>query len=115
MLGPVKGTIGSTALFSGSTRAGRYPAVSVETPILESFEQWKDFLSKQVHEAKEAGASEASIVDAASKLGGFLAAKVDPRNREQRLLKELWESGSVEERHALAAMITKMVSDGRKS
>lgn len=85
----------------------------METPTLESFEQWKDFLSKQVNQAKGAGASEGSIVDAATRIGGFLANKVDPKNREQRLLKELWDRGDQQERHALAGMITKMVSDGK--
>jgi len=85
----------------------------METPILESFDQWKDFLSKQVNQAKSAGANENSIVDAATRIGNFLSDKVDPKNREQRLLKELWERGTQDERHALASMITKMVSDGR--
>lgn len=85
----------------------------METPTLESFEQWKDFLSKQVNQAKGAGASEDSIVNAATRIGSFLADKVDPKNREQRLLKELWDKGDQQDRHALARMITKMVSDGK--
>lgn len=85
----------------------------METPILESFEQWKDFLSKQVSQAKGSGATETSIVDAATRIGNFLADKVDPKNREQRLLKEMWVQGSQEERQALASMVTKMVSDGK--
>lgn len=84
----------------------------METPILESFDQWKDFLSKHVNQAQEAGASQGAITNAATRIGTFLADKVDPKNREQRLLKELWEKGSQEERHSLASMITKMVSDG---
>jgi nuclear transport factor 2 (NTF2) superfamily protein len=84
----------------------------METPILGSFEQWKEFLSNQVNVAQEHGASKESIVNAATSIGNFLANKVDPKNREQRLLKELWDKGTEEERHALASMITKMVSDG---
>lgn len=87
--------------------------MSIDTPIMESFDQWKEFLSNQVGHAKQAGAHESSIVEAATKIGGFLATKVDPRNREQRLLKELWDQGNEHERHALASMITKMVSDGK--
>ncbi|MFZ5823538.1 MAG: DUF3243 domain-containing protein [Bacillota bacterium] len=83
------------------------------TPVLESFEQWKQFLSQQVNQAKNAGASESTIANAAQGIGTFLAQKVDPRNREQRLLKELWDSGSQQEQAALASMITKMVSDGK--
>lgn len=85
----------------------------MEMPVVESFEQWKGFLSQQVKSAKQAGANENSIIDSATRMGEFLADKVDPKNREQRLLKELWDSGSDPERHALAAMITKMVSDGK--
>ncbi|MFZ5814106.1 MAG: DUF3243 domain-containing protein [Bacillota bacterium] len=88
-------------------------ANSPNTPTLESFEQWKQFLSERVNEAKNAGTSESAIVNAAQGIGSFLANKVDPRNREQRLLKELWDAGTQEEQHALASMITKMVSDGK--
>jgi predicted restriction endonuclease len=83
------------------------------TPVLESFEQWKQFLSQRVNEAKSAGASEQTIANAAAGIGSFLAQKVDPRNREQRLLKELWDCGTQDERNALASVITKMVSDGK--
>jgi predicted restriction endonuclease len=86
---------------------------SPNSPVLDSFEQWKQFLSQQVNQAKTAGASESSIASAAQGIGTFLAAKVDPRNREQRLLKELWDCGTAEEQQALATMITKMVSDGK--
>jgi hypothetical protein len=85
----------------------------METPVLNSFEEWKSFLSKQVNQAEKAGASEDSVINAATRIGGFLADKVDPKNREQRLLKELWDRGDQQERHSLAGMITKMVSDGK--
>lgn len=85
----------------------------METPVLESFEQWKDFLSKQVKQAQNAGAGQNAIVNAATRIGNFLADKVDPKNREQRLLKEMWDVGSEQERQAMAGMLTKMVSDGK--
>jgi len=87
--------------------------MEMQTPVLENFDQWKEFLSKQIDNAKSAGASEDAIVNAATRIGHFLADKVDPRNREQRLLKELWDRGSDEERHALMSMLTKMLSDGK--
>jgi hypothetical protein len=85
----------------------------METPVLESFEQWKDFLSKQVNQAQKAGASQDAIVNAATKIGNFLSDKVDPKNREQRLLKEMWEVADQQERQTLAGCIAKMVSDGK--
>lgn len=81
---------------------------------MESFEQWKDYLSQNVQLAKQAGTSENTIIEMASKLGNLLAAQVDPSNREQRLLKELWEVGDEGDRKSLAKCITKMVSDGVK-
>ena len=88
--------------------------VSPDTPVLESFEQWKQFLSDRVNEFKRTtGASDSTIANIATNIGNFLAQKVDPRNREQRLLKELWDVGTEEERRSLASMVTKMVSDGK--
>lgn len=88
--------------------------MEMQTPVLENFEQWKSFLSQQISNAKTAGASEDNIVNAATRIGNFLADKVDPRNREQRLLKELWDKGTQDERHALMSMVTKMLSDGQR-
>lgn len=85
----------------------------MEMPVMESFEQWKSFLSNQINSAKQAGASESAIINAATRVGNFLSDKVDPKNREQRLLKELWDKGSEQERQALASMLTKMLTDGK--
>lgn len=84
----------------------------MQLPVMESFEEWKNFLSSQIKMALKAGASQKSIVELASHLGDVLSAKVDPKNREQRLLKELWDVGTEEEQRALASMLTKMMSDG---
>ncbi len=89
--------------------------MDVNPQTLDSFEQWKEYLSGNVNIARSTGASEQTIVEVATRMGDFLANKVDPANREQRLLKELWDKGDDSERKALAKMITKMVSDGEKS
>lgn len=81
---------------------------------MHSFEEWKDFLSRNVKVAKEAGAANETIIANATRLGEFLANQVDPANREQRLLAELWKVANEEEKKSIAACITKMVSDGVK-
>lgn len=81
---------------------------------MQSFEQWKEFLARNVKVAESAGATQESIIESATRIGDYLAQQVDPANREQRLLAELWKVGDEKERHALAAMITRMVSDGVK-
>lgn len=79
--------------------------------MIDSFEKWKKYLGKSVIIAQKTGFSEEQIVEVAGKLGDFLADKVDPANREQRLLKELWEVGDEQDRKTLAKLITRMVEE----
>ncbi|MGE5590892.1 MAG: DUF3243 domain-containing protein [Bacillota bacterium] len=76
---------------------------------VDSFDKWKDMLAEGIGMAKAAGASDQELTSVATKMGSYLSNNVDPANREQRLLKELWESGDQEDQHALAKMVTKMV------
>lgn len=76
---------------------------------VDNFDQWKGQLAEGIGMAKSAGASDHDIVNVATKMGGFLSNNVDPANREQRLLKELWDSGDQDDRHHLARLVTKMV------
>ncbi|AVX21535.1 Protein of unknown function [Carboxydocella sporoproducens DSM 16521] len=81
------------------------------TPQMTSdWEQWKQTLHSLVDLGERVGLEEETISKAAYKLGNFLADKVDPKNREQRLLKELWDAGDEEERKVLAHLIIKMVN-----
>jgi hypothetical protein len=77
--------------------------------MIEDFDKWKNTLHRLVHVSKAVGMSEDTITDLAKKVGDFLSNKVDPENPQQRLLKQLWEVGTQEERHALAHLIVKMV------
>ncbi len=83
----------------------------MDIELFDSFEKWKKFLGKSVISAKLTGLTEEKIVTVANKLGELLAAKVDPANREQRLLKELWDAGNEEDRKVLAKLITRMVEE----
>ncbi len=76
--------------------------------VLENFERWKEFLGDQVDKAQAMGMSKERITDVATKMGDFLANKVDPKNEQERLLKQMWDVGSDDERHALASMMVKM-------
>lgn len=77
--------------------------------VLSSFDQWKSFLSDRVEQAKASGMSEGFIATLAQQIGGFLSDKVDPKNGEQRLLKEMWDVSTDDERHALAHILVKFV------
>lgn len=77
--------------------------------ISTSWHDWKKTLGSAVNAAEFAGMSDETINKAAYRLGNFFAANFDPGNREQRLLKELWEVGAEDEKKALAKLIAKLV------
>lgn len=77
--------------------------------VLETFEKWKSFLSERVEQAKKAGMSDETIAKLAFQIGEFLDEKVDPKNEEERLLKELWDVGNEEERKTIARLMVKLV------
>jgi Protein of unknown function (DUF3243) len=76
--------------------------------VLENFGRWKEFLGEHVDKAQALGFSDEQIANVAAKMGEFLSDKVDPKNDQERLLKQLWDAGSEEERHTLACMMVKM-------
>lgn len=79
--------------------------------VLTNFETWKHFLADRVAQGKQAGLSEDTISNLAFEIGSFLDEKVDPKNGEERLLKELWDAGNDEERRTLARLMVKLVSN----
>lgn len=77
------------------------------TTVLETFDKWKTFLAERVDQAKKAGMTEEIISKLAFQIGEFLDEKVDPKNDEERLLKELWDVGNEEERKTIARLMVK--------
>ncbi|MFC5648957.1 DUF3243 domain-containing protein [Paenibacillus solisilvae] len=77
--------------------------------VLTNFDTWKEFLSDRVEQAKSIGLSEDSIGKLAFEIGSFLDEKIDPKNEQQRALKELWDVGDEEERKTIARLMVKLV------
>jgi Protein of unknown function (DUF3243). len=77
--------------------------------VLNNFETWKHFLADRVSHAKRMGLSEESIANLAYEIGSFLDEKVDPKNDEERVLKELWDVGDEGERKTIAHLMVKLV------
>lgn len=75
---------------------------------LSDWDKWKASLGKAVDLGQKVGMSENTIDNIAKKVGDFLSANVDPENREQRAMQELWRSGSDEDRRSLAKMMVNM-------
>lgn len=80
--------------------------------VLKNFERWKQFLSERVEQAHSVGMTDETIANLASQLGNFLADKVDPENKEERVLKELWDVADEQEKKTIARLMVKLVSNG---
>jgi hypothetical protein len=79
--------------------------------VLKVFERWKEFLGERVKQAELAGMSDETISKLAFQIGEFLSDKIDPENKEERVLKELWEAGDEQERKTLAKLMVKLVKN----
>ena len=77
--------------------------------VIDDFSAWKEFLGTQVNRAQNAGMSDKQIDDVAFRLGTFLADKVDPKNYQQRLLKQMWDVSSKEDQRALSRIMVNLV------
>jgi hypothetical protein len=77
--------------------------------VLKVFDKWKGFLSERVTQAEREGMSDETLSKIAFQIGDFLANKVDPKNDEERVLKELWDAGNEEERRTIAKLMVKLV------
>lgn len=77
--------------------------------VLTNFETWKHFLAERVGQAKKMGLSEDTISNLAFEIGSFLDEKVDPKNEQERVLKEIWDVGDEDERKTIARLMVKLV------
>jgi hypothetical protein len=82
------------------------------TSVLSTFDKWKSFLSERVEQAKRSGMGEEMIEKLAFQIGEFLDNKVDPKNEQERVLKELWDIGNTDERKTIARLMVKLVEKG---
>jgi len=77
--------------------------------VLQNFDEWKSFLSERVQQAQQSGMNDKTIANLAYEMGDYLSAQVDPKNEQQRLLKELWDASDESEQQTLAKIMVKMV------
>lgn len=76
--------------------------------ILKDWDKWTETLGKTVSFSESLGINEGSIDFIAYQIGKILTAVVDPENREERLLQQLWKVGNAKERKNLAKLIVKL-------
>lgn len=58
--------------------------------ILQSYDEFLSYLGDQVGKGEKLGMNEDQLAKSAKKLGDYLAKNEDPRNREEKVLKEMW-------------------------
>ncbi|TCZ80024.1 DUF3243 domain-containing protein [Paenibacillus albiflavus] len=77
--------------------------------VMNVFDKWKDFLGDKIDQAERSGMGDEMINKAAYHIGDFLSDKVEPKNSEEKVLKDLWDAGSEDEQRTLARLMVKMV------
>jgi len=70
---------------------------------------WKNMLGKVVNAAESVGLAGDRVNDTAYRVGNFLANNFDPENREQKLLKELWDEADEEQKKVMATLMVRLV------
>ncbi|MDR4886430.1 DUF3243 domain-containing protein [Fredinandcohnia sp. QZ13] len=77
--------------------------------VLDNFEDWKNFLGDRLQHAKSEGMDQNVINDMAHQLGDYLASEVEPKNAQEKVLRDLWNVASEEEQQAIANLMVKLV------
>ncbi|RKQ37541.1 DUF3243 domain-containing protein [Oceanobacillus halophilus] len=77
--------------------------------VLDNFDTWKGFLSNRLQQAQSQGMDQQTITSIASEVGDYLAQNVDAKNKEEAVLKELWNAASEQEQQAIASTMVKLV------
>jgi hypothetical protein len=77
--------------------------------ILENFDTWKGFLANRLQQAQQQGMDQQTINSIAAEVGDYLADNVDAKNKEEAVLKELWNAASEQEQQAIASTMVKLV------
>jgi hypothetical protein len=77
--------------------------------VLNNFDEWKKFLADRVSQAESLGMDQDTVHDLAYEIGDYLAQDIDPKNDQQRLLKELWEVADEDQQRVMAGLMVKLV------
>ncbi|MBN8210558.1 DUF3243 domain-containing protein [Bacillus sp. NTK071] len=79
--------------------------------IMQNFQSFKDYLGDQVHKGEKLGLGEEGLSKGAKRVADYLADHEEPRNREEKVLNELWNVANKEEREHMAHVLVKLASE----
>ncbi len=88
-------------------------AQQVDQQVSGSWEEWKSQLADAVKLGQSMNLSPEQLAQRAEQVGDFLARNVDPKNPEQKVLKELWQAADEKDQQAIARTLIKLVSGTR--
>ena len=77
--------------------------------ILENFNSFKSYLNDQLAKGKRLGLSDEVLAKGAQFVAEHLSKKEEPRNREQKLLQELWNVADDDQKKHLSLLLVRMV------
>lgn len=77
--------------------------------IMENFGAFKQYLKKRVALGESLGLQEKEMTKTAQKIAELLSEREDPKNREEKLLQELWNAAEQEEKYTLAQILVRFV------
>jgi len=81
--------------------------------VLNNFDGWKSFLGNRLQNAQQNGMDDGAINNIATEVGNYLAANVEPKNDEQRILAELWNAADENQKQALAGTMVNLVQNSK--
>lgn len=79
--------------------------------ILNNFSNFKGYLKDQLSKGEKLGLSDAFLAKGAKFVADHLAKNEEPKNREQKILQELWKVADEDEKKSLANVLVKMVQN----
>lgn len=77
--------------------------------ILENLNEFKSYLNDQLEKGKKLGLSDEFLAKGAKFVADHLAKNEEPRNREQKLLQEMWKVADEDAKKHIAYVLVKMV------
>lgn len=80
----------------------------VHMNIHDDWKNLKNKLGEAVEWGETLGLSEDTMSKMTLKMGNFLSSNKDPHNREEQVIKELWEAGDEDDRQALSKVFVKL-------
>lgn len=82
--------------------------------ILQHFGQFRDYLGDQVQKGEKLGLGEDGLAKGAKRVGDYLANNKEPKNREEKLLQELWKVADEDERKTLGRLLVRFTDETNK-